>query len=86
MSKGIEASLTNARLDKSTVVSSQNNQASPTVNDPSTKNIIDRLVTSRRVKTVTYSSFNPFPSRSFNESVAVNGYKLGLYSPSLAAP
>ncbi|CAF1157087.1 unnamed protein product [Didymodactylos carnosus] len=28
-----------------------------------------------------YSSFNPFPSRSFNENVAMNGYKLGLYAP-----
>ncbi|CAF0839672.1 unnamed protein product [Didymodactylos carnosus] len=28
-----------------------------------------------------YTSFNPFPSRSFNENVAMNGSKLGLYAP-----
>ncbi|CAF4951622.1 unnamed protein product, partial [Rotaria magnacalcarata] len=44
-------------------------------------NLIDRLLTSRSVQIPTYSSFNPFPSRSFNENVAVNGYKLGLYAP-----
>lgn len=44
-------------------------------------NIIDRLLTSRSMKIPKYSSFNPFPSRSFNENVAVNGYKLGLYAP-----
>ncbi|CAF4922767.1 unnamed protein product, partial [Rotaria sp. Silwood1] len=44
-------------------------------------NIIDRLLTSRSVQIPKYSSFNPFPSRSFNENVAVNGYKLGLYAP-----
>jgi len=44
-------------------------------------NLIDRLLTSRSVQIPKYSSFNPFPSRSFNENVAVNGYKLGLYAP-----
>ena len=43
--------------------------------------LIDRLLTSRAVQIPKYSSFNPFPSRSFNENVAVNGYKLGLYAP-----
>ncbi|CAF4309025.1 unnamed protein product [Rotaria sp. Silwood2] len=47
-------------------------------------NIIDRLLTSRSVQIPKYSSFNPFPSRSFNENVAVNGYKLGLYAPDSA--
>ncbi len=46
-----------------------------------TPNLIDRLLTSRSVQIPKYSSFNPFPSRSFNENVAVNGYKLGLYAP-----
>ncbi|CAF4688407.1 unnamed protein product, partial [Rotaria socialis] len=44
-------------------------------------NLIDRLLTLRSVQMPKYSSFNPFPSRSFNENVAVNGYKLGLYAP-----
>ncbi|CAF0754939.1 unnamed protein product [Adineta ricciae] len=44
-------------------------------------NLIERLLTSRSVQIPKYSSFNPFPSRSFNENVAVNGYKLGLYAP-----
>lgn len=44
-------------------------------------NLIDRLLTSRSVQIPKYSSFNPFPSRSFNGNVAVNGYKLGLYAP-----
>ena len=43
--------------------------------------LIDRLLTARAVQIPKYSSFNPFPSRSFNENVAVNGYKLGLYAP-----
>ncbi len=46
-----------------------------------TPNLIDRLLISRSVQIPKYSSFNPFPSRSFNENVAVNGYKLGLYAP-----
>ncbi|UJR27171.1 hypothetical protein I4U23_008468 [Adineta vaga] len=45
------------------------------------QNLIDRLLTSNSVQVPKYSSFNPFPSRSFNENVAVNGYKLGLYAP-----
>jgi hypothetical protein len=53
------------------------------IKERSSDNLIDRLVTSRSVQTPKYSSFNPFPSRSFNENVAVNGYKLGLYSPAL---
>ncbi|CAF0804238.1 unnamed protein product [Adineta steineri] len=48
---------------------------------PSSDNYIDRLVTSRSVQMPKYSSFNPFPSRSYNENVAMNGYRLGLYSP-----
>jgi hypothetical protein len=53
-----------------------------TINDKKeTPNLIDRLLTSRSVQIPKYSSFNPFPSRSFNENVAVNGYKLGLYAP-----
>ena len=53
-----------------------------TINDKKeTPNLIDRLLTSRSVQVPKYSSFNPFPSRSFNENVAVNGYKLGLYAP-----
>lgn len=48
-----------------------------------TDHFINRLVTSRSAQIPKYSSFNPFPSRSFNENVAVNGYKLGLYSPVL---
>ncbi|CAF1132431.1 unnamed protein product [Adineta ricciae] len=47
----------------------------------SSDNSIDRFLISRSAQTPKYSSFNPFPSRSFNENVAVNGYKLGLYSP-----
>ena len=50
-----------------------------TVTEPA--NVVDRLLTSRLVQMPKYSSFNPFPSRSFNENVAVNGYKLGLYAP-----
>lgn len=50
-------------------------------NDSSSNNLIDHLVKSRSSQIPKYSSFNPFPSRSFNENVAVNGYKLGLYSP-----
>ncbi len=50
-----------------------------------TPNLIDRLLISRSVQIPKYSSFNPFPSRSFNENVAVNGYKLGLYSPDLTS-
>lgn len=46
-----------------------------------TPNLIDRILTSRSVQIPKYSSFNPFPSRSFNENVAMNGYKLGLYAP-----
>ncbi len=46
-----------------------------------TPNLIDRFLTSHSVQIPKYSSFNPFPSRSFNENVAVNGYKLGLYAP-----
>jgi len=46
-----------------------------------TPNLIDRILTSNSVQIPKYSSFNPFPSRSFNENVAVNGYKLGLYAP-----
>ena len=49
----------------------------------SDENIIDRLINKKCVQTPRYTSFNPFPSRSFNENVAVNGYKLGLYSPVL---
>jgi len=56
-----------------------------TIKEDSSNNLIDRLVTSRSVQTPKYSSFNPFPSRSFNENVAVNGYKLGLYSPALTS-
>ena len=44
-------------------------------------NSIDRFVKLRSTQTPKYSSFNPFPSRSFNENVAANGYKFGLYSP-----
>jgi len=47
------------------------------------ENIMNRLINKKCVQTPRYSSFNPFPSRSFNENVAVNGYKLGLYSPVL---
>lgn len=46
-----------------------------------TPNLIDRILTSRSVQIPKYSSFNPFPSRSFNENVAMNGYRLGLYAP-----
>ncbi|CAF0874824.1 unnamed protein product [Rotaria sordida] len=55
----------------------------PTIsqNETSSKNLIDHLVKSRSSQIPKYSSFNPFPSRSFNENVAMNGYKLGLYSP-----
>ncbi len=50
---------------------------------PTTDHYLNRLLTSRSAEIPKYSSFNPFPSRSFNENVAVNGYKLGLYSPVL---
>lgn len=46
-----------------------------------TPNLIDRILTTRAVQIPKYSSFNPFPSRSFNENVAMNGYRLGLYAP-----
>ena len=54
------------------------------VDKKQTPNLIDRLLISRAVQIPKYSSFNPFPSRSFNENVAVNGYKLGLYAPDLS--
>ena len=47
-------------------------------------NLIDHVLTSRSVQISKYSSFNPFPSRSFNENVAINGCKLGLYAPNPA--
>ncbi len=49
----------------------------------STDDYLNRILTSRSSQIPKYSSFNPFPSRSFNENVAVNGYRLGLYSPVL---
>jgi len=52
-----------------------------TVEKKPAPNLIDRIVTSRSSQIPKYSSFNPFPSRSFNENVAMNGYKLGLYAP-----
>jgi hypothetical protein len=52
-----------------------------TIEKKETPNLIDRFLTSHSVQIPKYSSFNPFPSRSFNENVAVNGYKLGLYAP-----
>jgi hypothetical protein len=75
LQKEIEQLLTCLNLEKPAEIS-ENIQKKT-----SSDNYIDRLVTSRTVKTPKYSSFNPFPSRSFNENVAVNGYKLGLYSP-----
>lgn len=57
-------------------------QVTTAINDKKeTPNLIDRILISRSVQIPKYSSFNPFPSRSFNENVAVNGYKLGLYAP-----
>ncbi|CAF1929861.1 unnamed protein product [Rotaria magnacalcarata] len=50
-------------------------------NETTSNTLIDQLVKSRSSQAPKYSSFNPFPSRSFNENVAANGYKLGLYSP-----
>jgi hypothetical protein len=55
----------------------------PKAPSPTVDHYLNRLLTSRSSQIPKYSSFNPFPSRSFNESVAVNGYRLGLYSPVL---
>lgn len=44
-------------------------------------NLLERILVSRSAQIPKYSSFNPFPSRSFNENVAMNGVKLGLYAP-----
>lgn len=51
----------------------------------SDNHLLTHLVTSRSHQIPRYSSFNPFPSRSFNENVAMNGYRLGLYSPVLTS-
>lgn len=51
----------------------------------SDNHLLTHLVTSRSHEIPRYSSFNPFPSRSFNENVAMNGYRLGLYSPVLTS-
>lgn len=56
-------------------------KAATTMDKKEPSNLIDRLLTTGSVEIPKYSSFNPFPSRSFNENVAVNGYKLGLYAP-----
>ncbi|CAF3839650.1 unnamed protein product [Rotaria sp. Silwood1] len=69
-----EQLLTCLNFEKPTILQSEQN-------DRTSKNLIDHLIKSRSSQIPKYSSFNPFPSRSFNENVAVNGYKLGLYSP-----
>lgn len=69
----IEELLTCLNLEKS---SEQPKQIPP-------DHFLNRFITSQSTQIPKYSSFNPFPSRSFNENVAVNGYKLGLYSPVL---
>ncbi|CAF2751347.1 unnamed protein product [Rotaria sp. Silwood2] len=69
-----EQLLTCLNFDKPTISQSEQNERS-------SKTLIDHLIKSRSSQIPKYSSFNPFPSRSFNENVAVNGYKLGLYSP-----
>lgn len=71
LQKEIEQLLTCLNIEKPAVSSTES----------SSKSFIDRVVKSRASEIPKYSSFNPFPSRSFNENVAVNGYKLGLYSP-----
>ncbi|UJR22035.1 hypothetical protein I4U23_025103 [Adineta vaga] len=73
--KEIEQLLTCLNVSQSTKIPENNQKKS------SSDDYINRLITSRSAQIPKYSSFNPFPSRSFNENVAVNGYRLGLYSP-----
>jgi len=77
LDKEIDQLITCLNLDKSHVAEAK---SSGTTTDA----YIHRLITTRSNQIPKYSSFNPFPSRSFNENVAVNGYKLGLYSPVLS--
>jgi hypothetical protein len=79
LQKEIEQLLTCLNLEKSASISANESR------ETKSENLIHHLVTSRSGQIPKYSSFNPFPSRSFNENVAVNGYKLGLYSPVLTS-